>query len=33
MVGPLNYYRTTRLRYDEELGKEESWLLVFHIVN
>lgn len=24
MVGPLNYYRTTRFRYDEELGKEES---------
>jgi hypothetical protein len=22
MVGPLNYYRTTKLRYDEELGKE-----------
>ena len=21
MVGPLNYYRTTKFRYDEELGK------------
>jgi hypothetical protein len=30
MVGPLNYYRTARPRYDEELGKEESWFLVYH---
>ena len=24
MVGPLNYYRTSRFRYDEELGKERE---------
>ena len=22
MVGPLNYYRTAKFRFDEELGKE-----------
>lgn len=34
MVGPLNYYRTSRFRYDEELGKErESWLFVYSIAN
>ena len=30
MVGPLNYYRTSRFRYDEELGKENHWLVVYH---
>jgi hypothetical protein len=32
MVGPFNYYRTTRFRYDEELGKESHGFL-FTIVN
>ena len=30
MVGPLNYYRTTKIRYDEELelGKESHGFLI-----
>ena len=30
MVGPLNYYRTSRFRYDEEIGKENHGFLSNH---
>lgn len=32
MFGPLNYYRTSRFRYDEELGKG-CYGFLFTIVN
>jgi soluble epoxide hydrolase/lipid-phosphate phosphatase len=32
MFGPLNYYRTSKFRYDEECGKE-SHSFLFAIVN
>ena len=33
MVGPLNYYRTTKFRYDEELGKDSHGFFLPSFIN